>query len=119
MIVSMAELLQDARARQYAVAMPIAWNHESTQAVIRAAEEMRSPVIMGAGYKPAVVGSEQGGLRPVLVVQNNKGNRYSPTVIVAAITAARGECVSSAASMAARMAISLLAPTAGTPYLPA
>ena len=36
-----------------------------------------------------VVGSEQGGLRPVLVVQNNKGNRYSPTVIVAAITAAR------------------------------
>ncbi len=33
-----------------------------------------------------VVGSEQGGLRPVLIVQNNKGNRYSPTVIVAAIT---------------------------------
>ena len=54
MIVSMAELLQDARARQYAVAMPIAWNHESTQAVIRAAEEMRSPVIMGAGYKPGI-----------------------------------------------------------------
>lgn len=36
-----------------------------------------------------VVGSEQGGLRPVLVIQNDKGNRYSPTVIVAAITAAR------------------------------
>ncbi|EKK20103.1 Programmed cell death toxin YdcE [Fructilactobacillus florum 8D] len=34
-----------------------------------------------------VVGSEQGGLRPVLVVQNNIGNHYSPTVIVAAITA--------------------------------
>lgn len=33
-----------------------------------------------------VVGSEQGGLRPVLVVQNNVGNKYSPTVIVAAIT---------------------------------
>ncbi len=33
-----------------------------------------------------VVGSEQGGLRPVLIIQNNKGNRYSPTVIVAAIT---------------------------------
>lgn len=33
-----------------------------------------------------VVGSEQGGSRPVLVVQNNVGNRYSPTVIVAAIT---------------------------------
>ena len=33
-----------------------------------------------------VVGSEQGGLRPVLVVQNDVGNKYSPTVIVAAIT---------------------------------
>ena len=33
-----------------------------------------------------VVGSEQGGIRPVLVVQNNVGNKYSPTVIVAAIT---------------------------------
>jgi len=33
-----------------------------------------------------VVGSEQGGVRPVLVVQNDVGNKYSPTVIVAAIT---------------------------------
>ena len=33
-----------------------------------------------------VVGSEQGGVRPVLVVQNDIGNKYSPTVIVAAIT---------------------------------
>lgn len=33
-----------------------------------------------------VVGSEQGGFRPVLIVQNDIGNRYSPTVIVAAIT---------------------------------
>jgi mRNA interferase MazF len=33
-----------------------------------------------------VVGSEQGGLRPVLIIQNDIGNRYSPTVIVAAIT---------------------------------
>ena len=33
-----------------------------------------------------VVGSEQGGLRPVLVIQNNIGNRFSPTVIIAAIT---------------------------------
>ena len=33
-----------------------------------------------------VVGSEQGGIRPVLVVQNDVGNRYSPTVIVLAIT---------------------------------
>ncbi len=33
-----------------------------------------------------VIGSEQGGIRPVLVVQNDTGNRHSPTVIVAAIT---------------------------------
>ncbi len=33
-----------------------------------------------------VVGSEQGGVRPVLVIQNDIGNKYSPTVIVAAIT---------------------------------
>ncbi|OCN02114.1 PemK family transcriptional regulator [Clostridium sp. W14A] len=33
-----------------------------------------------------VIGCEQGGLRPVLIVQNDIGNRYSPTVIVAAIT---------------------------------
>lgn len=34
-----------------------------------------------------VVGSEQGGIRPVLVIQNNIGNKFSPTIIVAAITA--------------------------------
>ena len=33
------------------------------------------------------MGSEQGGIRPVLILQNNIGNRFSPTVIVAAITA--------------------------------
>ena len=33
-----------------------------------------------------VVGSEQGGIRPVIIIQNDIGNRYSPTVIVAAIT---------------------------------
>ena len=33
-----------------------------------------------------VMGSEQGGVRPVLVVQNDVGNKYSPTIIVAAIT---------------------------------
>ncbi len=36
-----------------------------------------------------VVGCEQGGIRPVLIVQNNIGNKYSPTVIVAAITGQR------------------------------
>ena len=33
-----------------------------------------------------VVGSEQGGVRPVLVVQNNVGNKYSPTIIAVAVT---------------------------------
>ncbi len=33
-----------------------------------------------------VIGSEQGGIRPVLIVQNDVGNKYSPTVIVAAVT---------------------------------
>lgn len=33
-----------------------------------------------------VVGSEQGGIRPVLIIQNDVGNRHSPTVICAAIT---------------------------------
>ena len=33
-----------------------------------------------------VIGSEQGGIRPVLIIQNDIGNKYSPTVIVAAIT---------------------------------
>ena len=36
-----------------------------------------------------VIGSEQGGIRPVLIVQNDVGNRYSPTVIAAAITSQR------------------------------
>lgn len=36
-----------------------------------------------------VVGSEQGGIRPVVIVQNDKGNKHSPTVIVAAITTSR------------------------------
>lgn len=36
-----------------------------------------------------VVGSEQGGIRPVLIIQNDVGNKYSPTVIAAAITSQR------------------------------
>ena len=38
-----------------------------------------------------VVGSEQGGTRPVLIVQNDTGNRHSPTVIAAAITSRTGK----------------------------
>ena len=38
-----------------------------------------------------VVGSEQGGCRPVLIVQNDTGNKHSPTVIAAAITSQTGK----------------------------
>ena len=47
--------------------------------------EIRRGDIFYADLSP-VIGSEQGGVRPVLVVQNDVGNRYSPTVIVGAIT---------------------------------
>ena len=38
-----------------------------------------------------VIGSEQGGVRPVLIVQNDTGNKFSPTVIAAAITSQQGK----------------------------
>lgn len=38
-----------------------------------------------------VIGSEQGGLRPVLILQNDIGNRYSPTTIIAIITSQKGK----------------------------
>ncbi|MCI1633362.1 MAG: type II toxin-antitoxin system PemK/MazF family toxin [Liquorilactobacillus nagelii] len=49
-------------------------------------KEVKRGDIFFADLSP-VVGSEQGGKRPVLIIQNNIGNRYSPTVIIAAITA--------------------------------
>lgn len=51
-----------------------------------------SPVKRGEIYYAdlsPVVGSEQGGVRPVLIIQNDVGNKYSPTVIAAAITSQR------------------------------
>ena len=47
--------------------------------------EIKRGDIFYADLRP-VVGSEQGGVRPVLIVQNDTGNKYSPTVIAAAIT---------------------------------
>lgn len=47
--------------------------------------EVKRGEVFYADLSP-VVGSEQGGVRPVLIVQNDMGNRYSPTVIAAAIT---------------------------------
>ena len=50
---------------------------------------MMQLILRGEIYKAAldpVLGSEQGGTRPVLIVQNNVGNKYSPTVIALAVT---------------------------------
>ena len=47
--------------------------------------EVKRGEVFYADLSP-VVGSEQGGTRPVLIIQNDIGNRYSPTVIAAAIT---------------------------------
>ena len=55
---------------------------------------MQNPVKRGDIYYAdlsPVVGSEQGGMRPVLIVQNDTGNRHSPTVIAAAITSQTGK----------------------------
>ncbi len=59
--------------------------HNTTQTIA-----VRRGDIFYADLSP-VVGSEQGGLRPVLIIQNDVGNRYSPTVIAAAITSRMGK----------------------------
>lgn len=48
-------------------------------------EDIKRGDIYYADLSP-VVGSEQGGVRPVLVIQNDVGNKYSPTIIIAAVT---------------------------------
>ena len=47
---------------------------------------VRRGEIYYADLRGVVVGSEQGGIRPVLILQNDIGNKYSPTTIIAAIT---------------------------------
>ncbi len=53
-------------------------------------QSIRRGDIFYADLSP-VVGSEQGGIRPVLIVQNDVGNKFSPTVIAAAITSQTGK----------------------------
>lgn len=53
-------------------------------------EQIKRGEIYYADLSP-VVGSEQGGIRPVLILQNDVGNKYSPTVIVTAITSQLGK----------------------------
>jgi len=58
--------------------------------VISLDNSVRRGDIFYADLSP-VVGSEQGGMRPVLIIQNDTGNRHSPTVIAAAITSQTGK----------------------------
>lgn len=62
--------------------MTISW-------VVRIMEVIRGDIFI-ADLDP-VQGSEQGGVRPVLIVQNDRGNRFSPTVICAAMTSKLGK----------------------------
>ena len=79
----------------FKVTSPAARIHSEQVAWPQAAKAERNYLKMIANIKRGdifyadlspVVGSEQGGLRPVLIIQNDVGNKYSPTVIAAAIT---------------------------------
>ena len=52
--------------------------------------QIKRGVMFYANLSP-VVGAEQGGIRPVLIIQNDLGNKYSPTVIAAAVTSQTGK----------------------------
>ena len=52
MLVTMAEMLQEAQKNNYAVPAPNVWNEESTRAALLAAENCKSPVILDYGYIP-------------------------------------------------------------------
>ena len=60
--------------------------HSMPQTVYAERETMISRGDLFSASLDPVVGSEQGGIRPVLIIQNDRGNLHSPTVIVAAIT---------------------------------
>ena len=60
------------------------WQRVNTNNSVSSLEVKRGDIFY-ADLSP-VIGSEQGGVRPVLIVQNDIGNKYSPTIIVAAIT---------------------------------
>ena len=60
--------------------------HDKGKAILyEGSETVKRGDVYYADLRP-VIGSEQGGVRPVLIVQNDMGNKYSPTVICAAIT---------------------------------
>ena len=63
---------------------------KSGKEILKMISNIKRGDIFYADLSP-VVGSEQGGLRPVLIIQNDVGNKYSPTVIAAAITSRMGK----------------------------
>ncbi len=74
--------------------MSVTFNGKSKERLLRAILKMEMNIKRGDIYYAdlsPVIGSEQGGLRPVLIVQNDVGNKYSPTVIAAAITSKMGK----------------------------
>lgn len=67
-------------------ARPAPQTHRLNQTIYAERDPMISRGDLFSACLDPVVGSEQGGIRPVLVIQNDVGNRYSPTVIVLAVT---------------------------------
>ena len=65
---------------------PNAYGHSIPHTMYAERDGMISRGDLFSACLDPVVGSEQGGIRPVLVIQNDVGNRYSPTVIVLAVT---------------------------------
>ena len=70
----------------YPVARPRGGSHTITRPTFAERDPMITRGELYSACLDPVVGSEQGGIRPVLIIQNDVGNRYSPTVIVLAVT---------------------------------
>ena len=73
------------------IAPPPAYPHSMPHRMVAERDTMINRGDLFSACLDPVVGSEQGGIRPVLVIQNDVGNRYSPTVIVLAVTGQLGK----------------------------
>ena len=73
------------------IAPPPAYPHSMPHRMVAERDTMINRGDLYSACLDPVVGSEQGGIRPVLVIQNDVGNRYSPTVIALAVTGQLGK----------------------------
>ena len=73
------------------ISPPPAYSHSMPHRMVAERDTMINRGDLFSACLDPVVGSEQGGIRPVLVIQNDVGNRYSPTVIVLAVTGQLGK----------------------------